>query len=267
MAAINDGSGGDWFDQVLPPTTSTFNDGNTGTPANPYVGPYAPGVDPTTLPGYDPSNPSAGQPGLIPGYNVGGGPGQPFTTLPNGTGAYNYSPGPSTPNSPYGPLNAPYGGTMPSVSQYTPPPFSYDPFTAPAAFAPPSAQDVLNNDPGYGFRLGQGTQALEQSAAARGTLNTGGTLQDLVNYGQNYASNEYGNAYNQALGTYQTNFADALNAYQTNFGGALAQYNTNYSTQYANPYAALMGQYNVNDANFTGAQDRAFGQQFATATA
>lgn len=165
----------------------------------------------------------------------------------------------------YGMFNQAYGGSLPAVGSY--PPFEYDPFNAPDPFAPPSAQSVLDNDPGYGFRLGQGRQALEQSAAARGVLNTGGTLQDLVDYGQSFASNEYSNAYQRALGTYQQNFNDALNSYITNFGGALTRYNTNYQTQYANPYSMYLGQYDRNNSNYQNSQDRAFGQQYAVATA
>lgn len=55
----------------------------------------------------------------------------------------------------------------------------------------------FQKDPGYDFRMQQGQQAIERSAAARGGLQNGGTLKALSEYGQNYASNEYGNAYNR----------------------------------------------------------------------
>lgn len=154
-------------------------------------------------------------------------------------------------------------GSMPSVSQYTPPPFSYDQFQAPAPFAPPSANDVLFADPGYQFRLDQGTGAMQNSAAARGVLNTGGTLQDLVDYGQKAGSQEYGNAFNRALGTYQTNYNDALNNYVTNFGNALTKYNVNNNSQFQTPYNQLMQQYGLGMQG----QQQLFGQQFQTATA
>lgn len=63
------------------------------------------------------------------------------------------------------------------------------------------------NDPGYQFRLQQGNQALQNSAAARGNLLTGGTAKAIQQYGQDYASNEYGNVYNRALGEYQQNYS------------------------------------------------------------
>lgn len=61
------------------------------------------------------------------------------------------------------------------------------------------------NDPGYQFRLSQGLNALQNSAAARGGLLSTGTAKNINDYAQNSASNEYGNVYNRALGTYQTN--------------------------------------------------------------
>jgi len=70
---------------------------------------------------------------------------------------------------------------------------------------PPAFQyrpSQLTADPGYGFRLGEGLKALERSAAARGGLLSGGTGRALTRYGQEMASQEYGNAYNRALTEY-----------------------------------------------------------------
>ena len=52
-------------------------------------------------------------------------------------------------------------------------------------------------DPGYGFRLSEGQKALERSAAARGGLLSGSTLKGATRFGQDMASQEYGNAYNR----------------------------------------------------------------------
>src|SRR6185503_20006566 len=79
--------------------------------------------------------------------------------------------------------------------------------------------------PGYQARLKLGTDAIQRSAAARGGVVTGGTAKALDTYGQDYASNEYGNVYNRALNDFTTNF----NAY-----------NTNQTNQY-NKLAALSG--------------------------
>lgn len=52
-------------------------------------------------------------------------------------------------------------------------------------------------DPGYAFRLQQGQQAIERSAAARTGAVNGGTLKDLDSYSQGLASQEYGNAFDR----------------------------------------------------------------------
>lgn len=56
--------------------------------------------------------------------------------------------------------------------------------------------DNLNDyqkSPGYDFRMQQGQKALENSAAAEGTLFSGATGKALQKYGQNFGSNEYQN--------------------------------------------------------------------------
>lgn len=59
-----------------------------------------------------------------------------------------------------------------------------------------TGQDVYS-DPSYRFRLQQGQNAIQSSAAAQGGLLSGATLKALQNYGQESASQEYSNAYNR----------------------------------------------------------------------
>lgn len=59
-----------------------------------------------------------------------------------------------------------------------------------------SAAD-FQQDPGYAFRMAEGQKALERSAAAKGGLQGGAFGKALSRYGQDFASNEYGNAYNR----------------------------------------------------------------------
>lgn len=59
-----------------------------------------------------------------------------------------------------------------------------------------TGQDIYN-DPSYQFRLNQGLDAVESSAAARGGLLSGATMKALNNYASDYASQEYSNAYNR----------------------------------------------------------------------
>lgn len=57
------------------------------------------------------------------------------------------------------------------------------------------------DDPSYKWRLQQGQQALERSAAARGQLTGGGTMKALARYGQGAASQEYQAAFNRFMDT------------------------------------------------------------------
>lgn len=61
---------------------------------------------------------------------------------------------------------------------------------------PSSIQDSV----AYQWRLGQGMQGLDRSAAARGGLFGGGHQTDLMNYGQGMASQEYDSQWNRLAG-------------------------------------------------------------------
>lgn len=66
-------------------------------------------------------------------------------------------------------------------------------------------------DPGYRFRLQEGLKALDRSAAARGGLLSGNQLRGVTQFGQNLASEEYGNAFNR----YNIGFQNRLNPLQS----------------------------------------------------
>lgn len=59
--------------------------------------------------------------------------------------------------------------------------------------------NAITSDPSYQWRLKQGTEALENSAAARGGLLSGNTGRALTDYAQNTASKEYQNEFNRWL--------------------------------------------------------------------
>ena len=115
---------------------------------------------------------------------------------------------------PYGPT-APYAAPSPyAAGTYTAP--TYTPATP---FTMPTAADMAA-DPGYQFRLQQGQEALERSGAARGVTRTGGTLKDILDYGQRAASQEYGNVYNRMAGQYGMNEALRAEAFDRNAANA-----------------------------------------------
>lgn len=67
-------------------------------------------------------------------------------------------------------------------------------------------------DPGYDFRMAEGQKAIERSAAARGTVLGGGTLQALTRYAQGTASDEYAKSYDR----YNTDYTRAFNTFNAN---------------------------------------------------
>ncbi len=98
-----------------------------------------------------------------------------------------------------------------------------------------SASGIPGLDPGYAFQVGQAQQAIQRSAASKGTLLTGGTLKGLADYiGNDMASTAYQNANtrafqisslgeNAAVNQGNNNTGYATNAGNTITGGANAQ--------------------------------------------
>lgn len=100
-------------------------------------------------------------------------------------------------------------------------------------FTRPFGMSDFQQDPGYQFRLSEGLKTLQNSAAARGGLLSGNALRGISRYGQDYASNEYQNAYNR----YNTNQTNSFNRLASIAGigqtanNALQQSGQNYANQ------------------------------------
>lgn len=86
----------------------------------------------------------------------------------------------------------------------------------------PFTTENMYQDPGYAFRLNEGIKALDRSAAARGGLLSGAQLKGVQRYGQEYAANEYANAFNRQ----QLERASILNPLQSLSGQAQTSANT-----------------------------------------
>lgn len=116
------------------------------------------------------------------------------------------------------------------------------------AYSRAPGMEEIQMDPGYGFRLGEGMKALERTAAARGGLLSGSMLKGAQRYGQDFASNEFANAYARA----RQQRADVTNAMLGigGYGPALAQSNAN--------QMGAAGT-NISNAMMTGGQARASG--------
>lgn len=90
-------------------------------------------------------------------------------------------------------------------------------------FKAPSWEE-LQNDPGYQFRRKEGMGALQAGAAARGMLGTGTFGRDIMNYGQELASQEYQNAYNRSAQTFGINQGERQFGYNADTGATQAEY-------------------------------------------
>lgn len=73
------------------------------------------------------------------------------------------------------------------------------------AFSAPTSEQALNS-PGMKFALDQAKRAVESSAAAKGTLLTGGTLKALAGYEEGTALQGYNQLFNQQNQLYNTNY-------------------------------------------------------------
>jgi hypothetical protein len=94
--------------------------------------------------------------------------------------------------------------------------------------APTLAQ--AEQTPGYQFQLQQGTQAIDENAAANGTLLTGNTGTALENYGQNLAQGAYQTTYNNALQGYMANASTLQGGVNTGLSSTGQLANANYQT-------------------------------------
>jgi hypothetical protein len=107
-------------------------------------------------------------------------------------------------------------------------------------------------DPSYSFRLGEGLKALDRTAAARGGLISGGALKAAQRYGQDFASQEFGNAYNRlaglaGVGQTSTNaIGNAAGTYGANAGNMMTSGAAARASGYvggANALTSGLGQY------------------------
>lgn len=112
----------------------------------------------------------------------------------------------------------------------------------------------LANTPGYQFALQQGLKGTNNALAAQGLGLSGAQAKGLSSYATGLADQTYGNQYNRALSTYNTNYQVAANnvsnlqnlvntgqnsAAQTGQAGLAAANNAgNYLTQAGNAQAA-----------------------------
>lgn len=101
----------------------------------------------------------------------------------------------------------------------------------------------MYKDPGYAFRLNEGVKALDRSAAARGGLLGGNQLRGVTQFGQDYGSQEYQNAFNR----FQAERQARLNPLQSLAGQAQTSANT--LTNAAGNLGNVLGEAAINAGN------------------
>lgn len=73
----------------------------------------------------------------------------------------------------------------------------------------------LASDPGYAFTLKQGQDAIARANATRGNLFSGSTLKSLADYTEGASNQYFGDAFNRAKATFDTNRQGALSRIST----------------------------------------------------
>lgn len=132
-------------------------------------------------------------------------------------------------------FNAP---TMTAPQPFSYGDFNYDSYAAPDKFSyqdfqAPSA-DQARQDPGYEFARTEGLRALTNRASATGSANTGGTMKDLISWGDQFANQNYGNVFNRGLQSYQANRGNAFDSWGANELARAKTYDTNRTNAFDN---------------------------------
>jgi len=127
------------------------------------------------------------------------------------------------------------------------------------------------SDPGYQFGLTQGRNALEGSAAAGGGLYSGAALKALTQYGNDYGTTKYNDAWNRQqneFGNRWNRLAGLAGVGQTSVQNT-GQAGQNFSNQYGNitmGNANNQGANSINQGNIWGNALNSLGSQFGRMT-
>jgi hypothetical protein len=124
----------------------------------------------------------------------------------------------------------------------------------------------FKESPDYQFSLNQGLQGLDRSAAARGSLYSGGHSADVLNYAQGLASQNYNGYYNKLAGLAQTGYGASSNLGSVGTGNAAAigGYLTNAGNAQANGYIDSANAWGNTAGQLAGLAGQYFGSQGPT---
>lgn len=92
-------------------------------------------------------------------------------------------------------------------------------------------------DPGYTFRMMEGEKGINRNLLARGGFDSGAALKELNRYNQDFASNEFGNAFNRDSANKSRTLNEFSNAYTRDYNNrntTLAEFGNAYNRDAAN---------------------------------
>lgn len=121
--------------------------------------------------------------------------------------------------------------------------------------------DDFQADPGYQFRLQEGTKAMNQTLGARGSLFSGEALKSAQQFGQDTANNAYNDAYTRYVQDQNNAYVKLNNASASGQNAAAQQ--GGIGQQYANTAGGLMQDKGNIQANSLNAQNTAVNQGLA----
>lgn len=195
--------------------------------------------------GWSPNDPNSISNSALSGTpNVGGGntpvkidPTNPYSNVSN--------PAPTQPSQQS--FSTPVNVTNPSVQPLTDAQLNQalttaqnNPYTQTLQNLMTNPQAALQADPGYQFRVQQGQQALDRSAAARGLLGSGQAAIEAEQYGQGLASQQYQQALQNAMSASGLTNQQNMGLANMMLGGQGQQFSQNAGLQ-GQLYNMLMG--------------------------
>jgi hypothetical protein len=101
--------------------------------------------------------------------------------------------------------------------------FGYSQTPGPFSGTPDFQDPNVVDDPGYKFRQSEGLDALQNTAMGRG-VRGGDVQQEILKYSQGLASQEYGNAWQRAMGKQQNQYQQHANTYNMNLAQNAQQF-------------------------------------------
>lgn len=148
---------------------------------------------------------------------------------------------------------------------------------AASGYQPIDLQSLIASTPGYQFQLGEGLNAIDRSASARGGLMSGATIRAAQRYGTGLASNEFGNFANRlaslmgigqtaanAAGGYGMQTGQAVGQNLANIGGARGSGYANQANIWGNTIGSVANQFGNYFNNAGGGQTTNVPASFTT---